>query len=423
MTRLAERLEAAVGPLDSDIAFDGVLGRVRDRKRARRRYALGTAVAVVVAVGVVAIAAIDRSQSASEQIQVQPHVVTSNDALVFDDGYDGVLTVDLAAHTAVRRVVEGQAAGDQPFRSLLTDHTLVVGWNDVWATPLSTGRSHRIGTGVVIPAEVPGRVWLMPYGDAKTFRLVNLQGRTLLEGPGLKSNWSPVAIPGGLAFSEPSGITLWYADSGSAATPPAQAGPNLRPAIRIARFGESGARAITSAADELAWCQRCGTDVRLSSTTTGATQSVKLPAGTNGSDVAAGSFSPDGRLLAVQTVPASNRSSAVVVIDVETARVVRSLTSLPAYGSLSWADDTHLYFAATPFDGDPRAGTTIQFIDVASGSITRTHLPFVAGHNFAAIARADADALLAAPPAGPIDDCRPPAIQPSGRTQPCRFRY
>jgi hypothetical protein len=426
MTRLAEQLEEAVGALDPEIGFDAVLDRVRERRRARRRRALGTAVVLLVTLGVVAIATIDRSHPASDQIQVQPHVASNTDMLVFDDGYDGVLTVDLATRTVVRRVVEGQAAGDQPFRSLITDHALVVGWNDVWAMPLATGRSHRIGTGVVMPSEVPGRVWLMPFGGAKTYRLVDLQGRTLLEGPGMASNWSPVAIPGGLAFSVPSGIDLWYADSNDGPTPTGSAasqGESAGGHLRLAVLGTSGARPITSSGDELVWCQKCGRDVRISSTTTGATRSVQLPTGTTGIDMVAAAFSPDGRYVAVQTITGNNRARPIVVIDVESARVVRTSSSLPEYGSFTWGDDTHIYLAAAPFDGNPEAGTTIQRIDVTSGASTGMHLPFVAGHNFGVVPRSEADALLDAPPAGPIAACPPPSVQPSGRTHACRFRY
>src|SRR5204862_6609968 len=91
-----------------------------------------------------------------------------DDVLVFDDGYDGVVALDVGAQIVTRRPVAGQKAGDQPFRSLLVGGRLVVGWGDVYAVPLAGGRSRRLGRGVAVPADEPGAVWLPSYGGVRT---------------------------------------------------------------------------------------------------------------------------------------------------------------------------------------------------------------------------------------------------------------
>jgi hypothetical protein len=277
----------------------------------------------------------------------------------------------------------------------------------VYAAPLATGRSRFIGKGIVIPSETPGRVWLMPFGASPaTYRLVDLTGHVLLAGKGRTSGWEPVAIPGGLAFSGAGGIELWDA-SRDAPT---------------GTLGSAGAQVGASWGSLLAWTRHDRADLQLTSLDTRATRPVSLPANVTGVDVSVARFSDDGTLLAVQanTKGAPDGTRSVLIVDVEHARVVRTIAPKAQFESFAWSPDgARLYLGSY---GYQQPTMSVRRVDVASGRETDYALPFGGGITFHVVSRRGAGVALQGVAAGPTD-CAAPAALPSNGTEPCRFHY
>ena len=126
-------------------------------------------VAVVVATAVGAVTGSDRpgvdvvdqpSPPTGRPVFSTPTGVT----LLLDDGYDGVTALDLDTGIVGRRIVDGQRAGDQPYRLFRSDDSLIVGWGEVFAAPLDGGPSVSLGEATLaVPASEPGRVWLASW--------------------------------------------------------------------------------------------------------------------------------------------------------------------------------------------------------------------------------------------------------------------
>ncbi|HET6775794.1 MAG TPA: hypothetical protein VFH36_20955 [Acidimicrobiales bacterium] len=92
----------------------------------------------------------------------------SDVVLLVSDGIDGVTAVDLDHRLAGRRVVEGERAGDQPFRLTLTGSHLVVGWGEIYAAPLSGASSTKIDDATIyLPAAEPGEVWTVTWDGGR----------------------------------------------------------------------------------------------------------------------------------------------------------------------------------------------------------------------------------------------------------------
>ncbi len=76
--------------------------------------------------------------------------------LLFDDGLNGVLAIELDAGMAARRTIEGQKGGDPPYRMSRVGDWLAVGFNDVHLAPIAGGRSRSLGPSLVhVPAVEP----------------------------------------------------------------------------------------------------------------------------------------------------------------------------------------------------------------------------------------------------------------------------
>ena len=331
----------------------------------------------------------------------------NDDVLIFDDGYDGVLAVDPTTKIAARRVVTGQRAGDQPFRSLLTSGTLIVGWDDVYATPIATGVSRFIGKGVVIPSEDPGRVWLTPFGSGPpTYRLVDLDGHVVLETQGLKSTALPVAIPGGLAFAGNRGIELWDAPRrprhGHARDRRCGAGHVVRDDARVdstrsfrpaADLDRHSGRARRETSDPSDGCRRLRRAVL-----------VRRP-------VLGGSGEHQGRARRrIRSRRHRRRAGPCRAHD----------PAVPAIPTFAWSPDgASLYLGSY---GYQQRTMTVRRVDVATGHATDAPMPFGGGITFRVVSGRDAGILLQGTQATP-SDCSPPGNQPSGRAQPCRFQF
>ena len=416
MPRLDDLLEQAVGPVDACYTVDG-LGprRTRVRRQRRARVAIACALVAGLATGAVVLTSAGgdtRRVNTPPAAGVFPDA--SNTVLVLDDGYDGVTLVDLDRRVAVRRVVEGQRAGDQPYRLGRAGDRLIVGWDDVYAAPLAGGASKLLGHATIwVPAAEPGRIWTVDWPGGRiglgnpTTRLLDLTGRVLLEAsfdPAI--GFPAIGIPGGLAFETQEGVALWDAATNQVTA-------------RLGRVPRVSTFVSDSHGDLLAWCE---TECDLFHVTrlapSGPVDHPILPPHGTTFDARNARFSPDGRLLA------TTGGGWITIVDSETGAPRRSFSSEPADPNLppalAWsADGSRLYFTSDSYQqGETRLGEYV----VATGDVHFATLPFGGAIRGVAVDRADVEALLDAP-IGTEAACPPPAIQPSGRTGACAFEF
>lgn len=167
--------------------------------------------------------------------------------LLFSDGIDGATAVDLDRRLAGRRVIEGERAGDQQFRLTLTGDNLVVGWGEIYASPLDGGSSKKIAdAGTHLPASEDGEVWTLTWEGGRIgsgsaiLRRVRIDGTTVFESTSFDpAILEPVmGVPGGLLVNSPEGVAVWDANTETT-------GPVLGPG-----------RAVTATTDgqTVAWC-------------------------------------------------------------------------------------------------------------------------------------------------------------------------
>ncbi|MEA2973731.1 MAG: hypothetical protein QOG82_2189, partial [Actinomycetota bacterium] len=221
MAELGDLLREAVGEVaQAPWSVDDVARRAHGR---RRRQRIGGVVAAVVVVAAAAVGALTGSDRPGVDVLDQPQLPTGQPifstptgvALLLDDGYDGVTALDLDTGVVGRRVVDGQRAGDQPYRLFRSGDSLIVGWGEVFAAPLDGGPSVSLGEATIAqPAAEPGRVWLATWAGGSvgsgtlTMRLVDLQGHVehTLVGEG-----TALGVAGGVMFDGPTGEELrWY---------------------------------------------------------------------------------------------------------------------------------------------------------------------------------------------------------------------
>lgn len=137
--------------------------------------------------------------------------------LLFDDGLDGGLAVDLDTGRQRRLTLPGQRAGDQPFRLWRMGGWVVVGWGDVWAVDAGAQHpSRRLGRArLFVPAADPDQLWLIeatqPGSESPTWTLIDSGGQVVADvdppGPRLE----PIrGVPGGLAVRDLGGEVLVY---------------------------------------------------------------------------------------------------------------------------------------------------------------------------------------------------------------------
>lgn len=143
--------------------------------------------------------------------------------LVFDDGQDGALALDVATGEEARVDLPGQRGGDQPFRLLSMGGWLVVGWGEVHAIVPGGDRRLLGAAAYAVPDADPRRVWLVGAageGTPPRWRLVEgadadvvheVEGRADLEA--LRG------VPGGLAVRDDDGV-VWRVDPATAAVEP-----------------------------------------------------------------------------------------------------------------------------------------------------------------------------------------------------------
>jgi hypothetical protein len=374
---------------DLDDAGDHELGLERPSGHRRRRWpflATAAAAACVVAIAVAAVTVLrsDGGDDADTATVGAPAGAVfdarTGTVLLFTDGV-GVTALDLDAGSAVRRFLDGERAGDQPYRINHVDDQLVVGWGEIYAAPLDGGPSTLIDSATIfIPAAEPGEVWTVDYPGGRIgqgraeIRRVTMDGVVAFSAGTLDTDrYSPLyGVPGGLVVRGPEGLAIWNATTGRLSDP---IGP-ATPVISIASDGT-----------HLAWCDDTCADPRVVDLEH--TGPPTAPAGASGQRLA---LSPDGNHLAVLR-PTTDGRAELVVTDVTTGDETRvATTPLRDSASLQWANDGHQLFHATDLYGSKR--TTLGRYDLATGAWQSVELDLGDNLTFVPIPHDQATGLL-----------------------------
>lgn len=139
--------------------------------------------------------------------------------LLFDDGDDGALAVDLDTWERTRVALPGQRPGAHPFRLWPMGRWVVVGSEQIWAgVPGQPDSARRLGDATVfLPHSEPGSLWLVDYADGEigtgdsTWTLTDPSGAALVAVESAPAGLVPVrGVPGGLAVEAPNGSLLVY---------------------------------------------------------------------------------------------------------------------------------------------------------------------------------------------------------------------
>jgi hypothetical protein len=377
--------------------------------------AVGVAAASVIAIAIAALTVVHSEPSDDDAEDAAPGTSTgpvfdtpTNTVLLFSDGIDGVTALDLDTGVAGRRVIEGERAGDQPYRINLTGDHLVVGWGEIYAAPLDGGTSRPIDEATIyIPAAEPGEVWTVDYpggrigqGQAE-IRRIAIDGtvRSSSDALAISRHHPLYGVPGGLVVQGSEGVAVWDAATGLVGDP-------------IGSDAVVGA--IVSDGKQLAWCNDpCAALHVVDLERTGP---PTTPAGAAGQGLA---LSPDGTQLAMLRRMADRRAELVVTHLTTGGKTRVARTPLPERGSLQWTEDgRHLFYAS---DSYRSAKTMVGRYELAAATWQSVEVDVGDGVTFIAVARDRASALLTGHRVEP-DEC--PSADggfPSGRTDACTF--
>ncbi len=330
---------------------------------------------------------------------------------LFDDGIDGVLAVDPTMRIASRSFVEGQRAGDQPYRLELVENRLIVGWGEIYAAAIYGRTSVLLGEATIyVPAFLPDRVWLIDYpggrigaGVPLAWQVSVVTGDQLSEPTPLDvAGFPTIGIPGGLALETDTGIALWDADTGEV--------------VKVLGTGPASVSDVSRDRDaRIAWCEDPCTELHI--TTIGSGEDVVVTSRSGEPfDARSARFSNDLRFLAA---PAG---SSVVVVDFED---ITDYSEFPVPGTdpfvfVSWAPFGPDLFASTYSYGGSL--TTVVWHNALHKTTVSTELPFGGALSFVVIGRDQAFGFFGDDLQSP-DDCSAPIAQPSGRTGICNFGF
>lgn len=163
--------------------------------------------------------------------------------LVFDDGQDGALALDVATGEEARVDLPGQRGGDQPFRLLSMGGWLVVGWGEVHATVPAGDRRLLGEAAYAVPDADARRVWLVGAageGTRPRWTLVEGAGADVVHDVEGRADLEVLrGVPGGLAVRDDDGV-VWRVDPATAAVEP--------------YLGDGPATLFDATVGHVAWC-------------------------------------------------------------------------------------------------------------------------------------------------------------------------
>jgi sugar lactone lactonase YvrE len=400
----------------SDLKIRALFEEAR-RRRQRRRMMAGATIAATLGLVVGLLVSVspptrgDRGFALSPQPnRVGTFAHPTGVVLVFADG----LTLDLDHRLAVARAIPGQRAGDQRWDIIRSGDSFVVGWGEVWASPIDGGPPRLLGPVVTyIPAAEPGAVWLVDYPGGRigegtpTLREVTVTGSVLRTelGPPPSSGVPIVGIPGGLAFQSSTGIALWNVDRGAFTR----------------RLGNEAGFIGNASAGYIAWCEGICTSLHLT-VVNGADHTVPSPQPSKVLQPDSIRLSPDGRYVAVITtregLGTADQRGTLDVIDTRTGRVDVVRRQLSAWSTLAWRPDSRTVF----FASDNSSGMTVGEFQVGTGHQESADVPTQNAEPFVIVKRSEATALLSGAVQGPMSACPASAIG-SDPPRACAYSY
>lgn len=139
--------------------------------------------------------------------------------LVFDDGDEGIMAVDLDTGDAAGIWLPSKRAGDQPFRLWGVGGRLVYGRDQISVATLAPGTAeaghHLSDATFFLPAADPGRLWLIAHASGRTdapysATLVELSGVVMHETQRRLAPEAVRGVPGGLAVRRDDGTLGRY---------------------------------------------------------------------------------------------------------------------------------------------------------------------------------------------------------------------
>ena len=387
------------------------------RRRRHRRMTAGATVAVIVALVAGLLFLVSNSSrggrglaSSKRPNRVGTFTHPTGDVLVFADG----LTLDLDDRTAVARAIPGQRAGDQQWDIIRSGDSFVVGWGEVWASPIAGGSSRLLGPVVTfVPAAEAGAVWLVDYPGGRigegtpTLREVTVTGSVLRTelGPPASSGVPIVGIPGGLAFQTSTGIALWNAD---------------RHAF-TRRLGNAAGFIGNSAEGSVAWCEGSCTSLHVTAI---AGAGHAFPSPQRGQVLEPGSvrLSPDGRYVAFVTtregLGSANQRGTLDVVDIRTGQVNVVQRHVSAWSTLAWTHDSRIVF----FASENLSGMTLGEFQVRTGHAEHADIAIQNAEQFVIVQRSEAKALLSGAVHRTAKAC-PPIQLSSNQSRACAYGY
>jgi hypothetical protein len=329
--------------------------------------------------------------------------------LLFDDGIDGLTALDPDDRLVARSVVEGQGAGDEPYSMIRVADKLVVGWGEPHAVDIVSREGRSLGLATIfVPASEAGRVWLIDYGErigAHTPRVWQVDvtsGEVLGDPVEVNEGYPMIGIPGGLAFQTRSGLVLWTMDTG---------------VVRSLETG-SPAWAHDVLGDSLVWCDADCAELRVTDTSTLATQRYAPPAGYDRFLVSA-RLSPSGDYLAaLVSRREAYEGEAIWILNRRTGDITVVGDPETRVDFLAWAPASDQLFATSWSYGRDR--TVIWRYDLSDKEFGAVVLPFGGAISPVIIEGSVAFAYFGDDLVQPAD-CRAPRVQPSGRFGTCTF--
>jgi hypothetical protein len=320
--------------------------------------------------------------------------------LLFDTGADRVLAVDLDARLTARRSLEGQRAGDQPYRLWRTNDALIVGWEHIYAVPVSTGQSRLLGEATIfVPAAEPGHVWLIDFASGRTergtpvtYRLVNTDGEVQVEASGIEDYFPAHGVLGGLAVETETGVAVWDVQT--------------RDVVR--RLGDGPGFVADAHGRTVVWCEDPCPQLHATDLDGEDQTFTLLPESGEVFDARSARLSPDGRYVAAIAGDAGpvdhDSAGTVLLLDLTTGKVkpvTPPLVPRPVY--LDWTQDGAQLFLSSYGYGAPQTHVGRYLItadsepgseDVQEGQLELITLPVGGTLSFVTLAQDEAAAFL-----------------------------
>jgi hypothetical protein len=266
---------------------------------------------------------------------------------------------------------------------------------------------------IFVPAAEAGRVWLIDYGGRigdhtpRVWQVDVTSGEAFGDPVEVSEGYPMIGIPGGLAMQTDSGLVLWTMDGG---------------VVRSLEAG-SPAWAHDVSGDSLVWCDADCAELRVTDTSTLATQRYGPPTGYDRFHVSA-RLSPSGDYLAalVSSREAFGQEAyegeAIWILNRRTGDITVVGDPETRVDFLAWAPASDQLFATSWSYGRDR--TVIWRYELSDKEFGAVVLPFGGAMSSVIVEASVAAAYFSDDLVQPAE-CRAPSGEPSGRSGICTF--